>query len=727
MPLRQRHQGRNCPPIIVSLLVFQLAVGCGNKPSFGDLYDITGNDPALIAPTANPGSDDATASQNQSSPPIITLPPEGSPQPGDDSLAKRVIITEGRFPADLLVQSEVIKEFGMPNLTHTFTLKHLYVNKNKKVQQVIRPTYKDEYTQQPTGLTNSEDFDQIADRALDILVVVDNSPSMKDNQKKLSERLETLLTYVKDSDWVVGVTTTDVCKTCLRGLIKKGDPDALTAYKDAVTPGTHGFFIEKGILTAVRSLQGACIEQPWIREQSSLAVLYVTDEDNCSDGDDCKKKPWSRSTYLTDYLKQIREPGMNARVYGLMWPPNVPKDQCKAGRHQGKVYAEAIKATKGVYGSICQDDWSPTLMQISKDMQETLNTKFTLKYDPEPSTVKVFVNGTELKTGFKVQGRVVEVMPAPADKAMVKISYRYGVTAGQTVFKLRFPPMDNKVNVTINGTPVADTDFTLDMVNKTVTFDVPPPAGAKIIFSYKGDSPLNDEYALADKIKPGSLRITINGTPTTDFSLDDSKGIVTFNVAPPEAAMIEFSYVAVGNPIYDYPFNAPPGTPPDLNAYDTVTLAPVRVTYANGLITVNPDDYQEGRSVSVVFPNASNKTYDVVLPQAPISNTVKAVGGQQTCLPPNLSISGTTVNLMNCNFADNVTQAAVSYTYVGATYQEFVLTVARIPEAADYQVWTVWVNDVETTDYTRVGNIIRFASPLPTGSVVRIRLIQDDK
>jgi hypothetical protein len=350
-----------------------------------------------------------------------------------------------------------------------------------------------------------------------------------------------------------------------------------------------------------------------------------------------------------------------------------------------------------------------------------------LKYDPEPSSVKVFVNGTELKSGFKIQGRVVEIMPAPADKSKVKITYRYGVTAGQTVFKMRFSPLDGKVTVTINGTAVADTDYTLDMVNKTITFDIPPPAGAKILITYKGDSPLNEEFTLADKIKAGSLRVLINGTPTSDYTLDDTRGIVTFNVPPPEASMIEFTYVAVGSPIYDYPFAAPPGTPPDLNAFDTVTLAPVRVTYANGIISVNPDDYQEGRSVSVVFPNASNRTYDVVLPQLPISNTLKAVGGQQTCLPPNLAVTGSTVNLMGCNFADNVTQATVSYSYVGATYQDFALNVAKIPDPADYQVWTVWVNDVVTTDYTRSGNVIRFANPLPVGSVVRIQLIQEDK
>ena len=708
-------------PLLLSL---QLATGCGNKPSFGDIYDSKDGQRGFVDDIGN--SADGTA-QTTILPPIAPLPPEGPTPPGEnESSTKRFVITEGRFPSDLIVSTEVTKEFGMPNLTQTFTLQRLYVNKNKKVQQVTRPIYKDEYVQQPTGMMNTDAFEQMADRALDILVVVDNSPSMKDNQKKLAERLDTLLTYVKDTDWVIGVTTTDACKTCLRGLIKKGESDAQSAYERAVMPGTHGSFVEKGILTAVSSLQGTCLEQPWIRTQSSLAVLYVTDEDNCSDGDDCGRKPWARGTYLTDYLKTIREPGMNARIYGLMWPPNVPQAQCKTGKHQGKTYADVIKATKGIYGSICEDDWSPTLMQISKDMKDTLNTKFTLKYDPDPSTLKVFVDGTELKSGFKIQGRVVEIMPAPSDKAKISISYRYGVTAGQTNFKLRLPPLDNKATVTVNGVPVADTDYTLDPTTQSIVFDIPPPAGAKISISYKGNSPLNEDFVLADTIKTGSLRVLVNGTATSDYVLDEARGRVVFNIPPPEAAMIEFIYIAVGNPIYDYPFSAPPGTPSDLNAYDTATMAPVRVTYAGGKVSVDPADYIEGRKISVVFQNGSNRTYDVVLPQSPLPNTIKAVGGQQTCLAPDLVLTGTTANLINCKFADNVTQATVSYNYVSAQYQEFVLTLAKVPEAGDYQIWTVWINDTVTTDYTRTNNVIRFAQPLPTASVVRIQLIQED-
>lgn len=709
------------------LLATQLAAGCGNKPSFGDLYDTKDRNRRFVDDFAS--SADATA-QPPATAPAVPGATDGSPTPPapGEEVPKRIVITEGRFPSDLVVQSAVTKEFGMPNLTHTFTLQRIYVNKTKKVQQVVRPMYRDEYVQQPTGMTSTDTFDQEADRALDILVVVDNSPSMKNNQKKLAERLDTLLTYVKETDWVIGVTTTDACKDCLRGLIKKGDLDASEAYERAVTPGTHGFFVEKGILTATRSLQGACLEQPWIRNESSLAVLYVTDEDNCSDGDDCGKKPWAKGSYLTDYLKTIREPGMNARVYGLMWPPNVPKDQCKTGKNQGKIYADVIKATKGVYGSICEDDWSPTLMQISKDMKETLNTKFTLKYDPEPSTIQVFVNGTEIKTGFKVQGRVVEIMPPPADKAKVTVTYRYGVTAGQTTFKLRFPPLDGKLTVTVNGLPVAESDYTLNSttVPPTIDFDAPPPAGSKISIVYKGDSPLNEDFVLADTVKTGSLRVLINSAPTTDYVLEEARGRVTFNTPPMEGAMIEFTYIAAGQPVYDYPFVAPPGTPTDLNAFDTTTLAPVRIAYINGLMSVNPSDYVEGRSVSVVFQNASNRTYDVVLPQTPLQSSLKAVGGSQTCLPPDLTLVGTTVNLMNCKFADNVTQATVTYSYVGAMYQEFILNVSRIPEPTDYQVWTVWVNDVVTTDYTRSGNVVRFAQPLPTGAVVRIQLIQED-
>lgn len=127
-----------------------------------------------------------------------------------------------------------------------------------------------------------ENFSQgITNTKLDIMVVIDNSSSMAEEQENLSTKLNPLLEEVADSDWQIAVVTTDPTDTCLRTLIKKGDANYYSKFRRAVTAGTGGTHIERGLLQAVRGLKG-CSSGSWIRDDSALAILIVSDEDNCS-------------------------------------------------------------------------------------------------------------------------------------------------------------------------------------------------------------------------------------------------------------------------------------------------------------------------------------------------------------------------------------------------------------------------------------------------------------
>ena len=203
---------------------------------------------------------------------------------------------------------------------------------------------------------------------------------MAEEQANLANKLAPLLADVRDADWQVGVVTTDPSESCLRGLIRRGDPDAEAKFAAAVNAGTNGSPNERGILQAVRSVRGDCSGQTWLRPDSAVAVLVVTDEDNCSyRGEECPDKPYATSKYLVDYLASIRHVGRSARVHGLIWHPSQSRAQCPTGfvdgsgrEHKGYVWAEAIAQTAGVWGSICDADYSRTLRRISRDMRAML-------------------------------------------------------------------------------------------------------------------------------------------------------------------------------------------------------------------------------------------------------------------------------------------------------------------------------------------------------------------
>ena len=57
----------------------------------------------------------------------------------------------------------------------------------------------------------TESFEQTSEEPkLDILVIVDNSPSMRREQRKLGERMSSFTSHLEDVDWQISVTNTDV-------------------------------------------------------------------------------------------------------------------------------------------------------------------------------------------------------------------------------------------------------------------------------------------------------------------------------------------------------------------------------------------------------------------------------------------------------------------------------------------------------------------------------------
>ena len=83
------------------------------------------------------------------------------------------------------------------------------------------------------GETDQEISPVIADRPLDILLVIDNSGSMGPAHESLSGNLDGLIDKVRDSDWRI-VITTATFTDCLRAVINKDDPNYESLFTDAI-------------------------------------------------------------------------------------------------------------------------------------------------------------------------------------------------------------------------------------------------------------------------------------------------------------------------------------------------------------------------------------------------------------------------------------------------------------------------------------------------------------
>ena len=687
--------------------------------------DIDPNTPDPTLPD-DPEGDDGRGGNDGVTPPGDVDDPEGDdgvsrPVPNDPGYVTR----EMDFDSDVIGSSSVSLALDDPYMTQDLDFQRSYSESRKVTRQNSRKSWADEFTQGHPGSKVTEEFDQEVDRKLDLLVVVDNSGSMEEEQANLSTKLQPLLSYVADSDWQIGFVTTDPSQHCLRELIRKGDGNIAQKFQSAVQAGIDNSNNERGVLTSVRSLSGSCLKRPWIRPDSTLAVLVVSDEDNCSDGTMCPGKAYASGNYLYDHLAGIREPGKNARIYGLIWHPSQSQSECSTGYNKANIWANLIDRTNGTWGSICDSDYSKTLREVSKNISVILEDRFTLKQVPDAGTLKVHVNGIAQPSGWMLTGKVLEFVVPPEEGSNVTVEYSYGAAPIYRRFNLVHKPSPGNIQVLVNNVEASSSDYTVDYSNPSVTFANPPADRSAIRVNYKGELNLLDSWDLEEEVKAGSLGITVNNVENLDFVVDEVTGRVTFDMPPPEDALISFSWIAVGQPILTYPFVLGGVDPNSVSVSDRDSGLPVAFDYVNSQLMFAASDFVEGRRIEVRFANAARQMFEVELPTSPIAGRVLAEGGGVTCdTSPKLQISGRRVIVRNCGFPASTVKVKVDYDYVISSKSSFSFDVSDFPAPDDYQVWTVSVDGVATDSYTRIGKVISFSDPLPIGASIKVRLVQ---
>ena len=323
------------------------------------------------------------------------------------------------------------------------------------------------------GTPTSEDFtlEQKTHDKLDILLVVDESGSMSDDHQSLSTRLDDLLTAVKDSDWQIGIISTNPM-SCLLTVIDKNTPNYETiftasinqqklteSYKDHVLRDYAG--AEQAIYGALRGLRGDCIvsraaaamanqsnaaagtppsppstpainydskggyaslcqkKEKWLRDGSMLAVLLITDEDH--------QCPHHHGCQITDfyfYLRSIRTPHATGRVYGLL---NEQENHRFISWKDGNG-----KSLFDYHDSITNTDYTEILTKISQNIATALQNTFTLKHQYNGGNTEVIVTDADgntqtlTKDQYSVAGNTLTINTTlPANTTKIKLTYTY--------------------------------------------------------------------------------------------------------------------------------------------------------------------------------------------------------------------------------------------------------------------------------------------------------------
>ena len=271
---------------------------------------------------------------------------------------------------------------------------------------------------------------------IDLLVVMDNSRSMKYEQSSISTRFSSFIDQLKNIDWQLAISTTDVSgtgemkdgrfvkfKNTNQYFINSNENLELTKklFSDTIQVGSFGSGEEQGIKATYRALERSLDVKDdnsrFVRDQAGLAIILVTDADETLAQN---QLPTFRNdpTQLLAFINKSW-PQKKVRFHSIIVKPE--DDVClknTSARNEnedyGKTYFDISQRTEGIVGSVCEEDYGSQLSAIG-DSTNNLIRQYILKCEPQDINsdgkidliVKNLSSNSEIKN-FKVQKNKLE-------------------------------------------------------------------------------------------------------------------------------------------------------------------------------------------------------------------------------------------------------------------------------------------------------------------------------
>lgn len=242
-----------------------------------------------------------------------------------------------------------------------------------------------------------ESFTSPGAQVIDLLLIVDDSGSMAEEQDRLATAAATLIARADASgaDYRIAVTTTDPGDIggpqagTLRGnpaVIARSSATRIADLQNAINQGTLGSGNEMGLFTAAEAVSNAMLlagpNAGFLRADGELVILVLTDEQDFS--------PAAVSSYVNQLVN--RPIGVaGARMYTISGGPlgcTGPGGSADAATR----YLEAVTALGGFDRSICDPDYTQSITEIADAAFDRTRAVFALGSAPAPNTIEVYVD-----------------------------------------------------------------------------------------------------------------------------------------------------------------------------------------------------------------------------------------------------------------------------------------------------------------------------------------------
>ncbi|MEQ1500607.1 MAG: vWA domain-containing protein [Myxococcota bacterium] len=246
-------------------------------------------------------------------------------------------------------------------------------------------------------------FFQVPTEKVDILFVVDDSRSMQQEQEALADGFAGFLDELDASstNYRIGLVSTSQDASNPHPGELVGDPPVLTPdddtvalFQERVLLGIGGSDFERGLQAAADAVWR---NDGFVRNSANLVVVFVTDEDDCTDEGRLAGQPpvecYAQREQLVpvrtlvDRIRSVKTQGEVVRFGAILGP----LDGSCAEAYPGTRYAAAVYEAGGAIGRICDPDWTPVLRDLGVVAVGILD-QFELSHAADESTIEVTVD-----------------------------------------------------------------------------------------------------------------------------------------------------------------------------------------------------------------------------------------------------------------------------------------------------------------------------------------------
>ena len=264
-----------------------------------------------------------------------------------------------------------------------------------------------------------EEFQQVDNKEVDVLFVIDDSCSMEENQRRVAENFDSFIDAAdaRDVDFHLGITTTDTFLSpgeLVGPIVTRDTPDFKEEFKNQAAVGVLGSGFETGLEAMQAALdeadRGNGFNADLIRPTAALVVIIVSDEDDQSF--------LSPAQYANNLAQRTLNGVLPAVVSGQ-------ENGCSSSAgiaDPAPIYEEFLDFFgNGISASICAD-WGTTLAALGGEAFG-LRRAFRLALRPAADPAPIVTINGNVTSAYTVVGSDVIFDQPPPEGAVIRVDY----------------------------------------------------------------------------------------------------------------------------------------------------------------------------------------------------------------------------------------------------------------------------------------------------------------